>query len=107
MLRIPDSAGSGVPADVQNLTSRKNIGKAKDLLQAMLLPVGNDERADLGILVCVFSRNAGKSSWFDPKTLYDVLSPALAILAESVTLNDQVGKLNGRVDSVERELTLL
>jgi len=157
-----------VPADVHSLTSRKNIGKAKELLQSLvpraqsfcfydtagrciwssdgaedyeidafvdempsefvdadgetseflrktlktgrtllLMPVGNDEQPEVGMLVCVFSKNAGKSSWFNPRVLHSVLKPALAILAESVTLNDQVGRLNGRIESIEKELTLL
>jgi diguanylate cyclase (GGDEF)-like protein len=161
-------AGFRVPAQVHNLSSRKNIGKAKDLLQSlvpraqsfcfydterrciwssdgaedyeidefveelpaelvdddgeaakyirrtlksgrtlMLLPVGDEQQPDVGTLVCVFSRNAGKSSWFNPRVLYGVLAPALAILTESVTLNDKVGKLHGKMASVEKELTLL
>ncbi|MEO1203294.1 MAG: EAL domain-containing protein [Pseudomonadota bacterium] len=157
-----------MPADVHNLTSRKKIGKAKDLLHSLvpraqsfcfydterkciwssdgaedyeidefvevmpadvfeaddestnfirrtlksgrtllLMPVGAEEQPNVGTLVCVFSRNAGKSSWFNPRVLYGVIAPALAVLAESVTLNDAVGKLNDKMESVEKELTLL
>lgn len=83
---------------------RRTLKSGRTLL---LMPVGAEEQPNVGTLVCVFSRNAGKSSWFNPRVLYGVIAPALAVLAESVTLNDAVGKLNDKMESVEKELTLL
>ena len=83
---------------------RKTLSSGRTLL---LLTVGDDEQPDVGTLVCVFSRNAGKSSWFNPRALHGVLSPALAVLAESIALGKQIGRLKARVESVENELTLV
>ncbi|MDJ0938510.1 MAG: EAL domain-containing protein [Woeseiaceae bacterium] len=155
-------------ADLHNLTTRRNIGKAKDLLHSLVpraqcfcfydlnrdclwssdgaddyetdefvselsaevfaesgenaefvrrtlksgrtllvLPVRADSGTDLGLLVIVFSRNAGKSSWFNPSTLYGVLAPAIAVIAETLTLNLKLSEQASEIDRIEKELTLL
>ena len=41
------------------------------------LPVTGGDDESLGMLVTVFSRNAGKSSWFNPSLLQNILLPAI------------------------------
>jgi diguanylate cyclase (GGDEF)-like protein len=157
-----------VAADIHSLTSKRNVGKAADLLQSLVpraqcfcfygldrnciwssdgaddyevnefvaelhadiltgdepeakfvrrtlssgrtllvLPVLLDDGTVLGFLVVVFSRNAGKSSSFNPSLLADILAPAVAVIGEglSVDLELQDARQNGK--SVEKELKLV
>jgi len=157
-----------VSADVHNLTTRKNIGKAKGLLHSLVpraqcfcfydteraclwssdgaddyeiddfiadlpsdifaacdddaryvrrtlksgrtllvLPVSGNEDDDLGSLAVVFSRNAGKSSWFNPSMLYGVLAPALDVIGEALHLNQELARNSDLAQTVEKELQLV
>jgi hypothetical protein len=73
----------------------------------LVLPVLLDDGTVLGFLVVVFSRNAGKSSSFNPSLLADILAPAVAVIGEglSVDLELQDARQNGK--SVEKELKLV
>ncbi len=138
-------------ADVHNLSTIRNIGKAKELLQSLVpraqcfcfyapdracvwssdgvedyevddfvealpqdifdeqdsdarylrrtlksgrvlfvLPVAGPEQQDFGLLVGVFSKNDGKSSWFNPSMLHGLLLPAVGVIAESLLLKSQI-----------------
>ena len=140
-----------LPADLHNLQTRKNIGKAKGLLHSLVpraqcfcfydadrqciwssdgaddyeidnfvtdlpgeviqeaakdaghvrrtltsgrtllvLDVGDEHGGRLGLLVAVFSRNAGKSSAFNPKMLTNILRPAVDLIGESLTVGRQL-----------------
>jgi diguanylate cyclase (GGDEF)-like protein len=155
-------------ADLHNLQSRKNIGKAKGLLHSLVpraqcfcfydqkrecvwssdgaddyeidnfitdLPaqvIAESEQADghvrrtlnsgrtilglavtddngvrLGMLVAVFSRNAGKSSSFNPKMLANILRPAVDLIGESLLIGQQLDLASRRGAEAEKELTLV
>jgi len=157
-----------VPADVQSLTTRKIIGKSKDLLYSLVpraqcfcfydvarsciwssdgaddyevndyiaglpddilvgnraeadflrrtlqsgrtllvLPVANSDHEWLGFLVVVFSRNAGKSSWFNPSLLNDILAPAVAVIGDGLHSERQLQEARTHTKDVERELKLV
>ena len=155
-------------ADVHSLKTRKNIGKAKGLLQSLVpraqcfcfydtqrvcvwssdgaddyetddfvadlpadifaacdedaqyirrtlksgrtllvLPVSGDGGGDLGLIAVVFSRNAGKSSWFNPSMLFGVLAPAVDVIGEAIHLNHELAQNNEFSQAVEKELQLV
>ncbi len=157
-----------LPADLHNLQTRKNIGKAKGLLHSLVpraqcfcfydadrqciwssdgaddyeidnfvtdlpgeviqeaaknaghvrrtltsgrtllvLEVGDDHGDRLGLLVAVFSRNAGKSSAFNPKMLAKILRPAVDLIGESLDVCRQLEDATLRTEEAENELTLV
>jgi len=161
-------AERAVPADVHSLTTRKIIGKSKDLLYSLVpraqcfsfydaarscvwssdgaddyeindyiagladdilvgtraeadflrrtlqsgrtllvLPVANSDGEWLGFLVVVFSRNAGKSSWFNPSLLNDILAPAVALIGDGLHAERQLQDAHAHTKDVERELKLV
>lgn len=83
---------------------RRTLKSGRTLL---LLPVHGEDDSELGLLVVVFSRNAGKASWFNPSMLYGVLAPAVDIIAETLLLNLKVEEHQKNVKTVENELALV
>ncbi len=83
---------------------RRTLKSGRTLL---VLPVAGDEGHDLGLLVVVFSRNAGKSSWFNPSMLYSVLAPAVDVIGEALHLKHQFERNSGSLAAVEKELQLV
>lgn len=85
---------------------RRTLKSGRTLL---VLPVsyqgGNDD--DSGLLVVVFSRNAGKSSWFNPSMLYGVLAPALDIIGETLRLNYQIEQYRAAMNEIQDEMKLV
>ncbi|MDJ0911903.1 MAG: EAL domain-containing protein [Woeseiaceae bacterium] len=73
----------------------------------LVLPVRVDLRDNLGLLVVVFSRNAGKSSWFNPSMLHGVLAPAVDMLAASLRVGDELDSRARQISDVKKELTLV
>ncbi len=82
---------------------RRTLKSGRTLL---VLPVRDGEE-DLGMLVCVFSRNAGKSSWFNPSMLHGVLAPAIDIVAETLALNRRLDEAQDEAEELQKELTLV
>src|SRR5210317_643595 len=83
---------------------RRTLNSGRTLL---VLPVLVDDGAALGFLVVVFSRNAGKSSWFNPSLLHDILAPAVAVIAESLSVDQELQDARTRARGVEKELKLV
>ncbi len=73
----------------------------------LVLPVRVEGGEVLGLLVVVFSRNAGKSSWFNPSMLHGVLAPAVEMLAESLRVGDELDRRALEIADVQKELTLV
>lgn len=157
-----------MPADLHNLQTRKNIGKAKGLLHSLvprahcfcfyddsrrcvwssdgaddyeidnfvtdlpdeivveteqskshirrtlksgrtllMLPVKGEDGDRIGMLVAVFSRNAGKSSSFNPKMLASILHPAVDLIGESLIMGRHLEDARQRGKDAEKELTLV
>ena len=74
---------------------------------ALALPVNGRDEQRLGMLVALFSRNAGKSSWFNPSLLKSILEPALEVVGESLSVDRELAAARDRVRSVENELELV
>ena len=157
-----------MPAELHNLTTRRNFGKSKDLLHSLVpkaqcfcfydmarscawssdgaddyevnefvaelpasillgeepeaeylrrtlqsgrtllvLPVRTGDDQALGLLVVVFSRNAGKSSWFNPSLLFNILAPAVVLIAEGLHTNQLLDETVARANEVESELKIV
>ena len=73
----------------------------------LVLPVHANGREGLGVLVSVFSKNAGKSSWFNPSLLKNILKPAVNLIGESLRLEREMQARIGRSERVEKELQLI
>jgi diguanylate cyclase (GGDEF)-like protein len=160
--------GTAVAADIHSLTTKRNIGKAADLLQSLVpraqcfcfysldrnciwssdgaddyevnefvaelhadiltgdepeaefvrrtlssgrtllvLPVLLDDGTVLGFLVVVFSRNAGKSSSFNPSLLADILAPAVAVIGEGLSVDRELQDARQNGKNTEKELKLV
>ncbi len=83
---------------------KRTLSSGRTLL---LLPVRDDAGNRLGLLVAVFSRNAGKSSSFNPTMLANILRPAIDVIGESLVTGRQLQQLERRFDDVEKELALV
>ena len=99
---LPDDIFAACDEDAQYV--RRTLKSGRTLL---VLPVTGDEGHDLGLLAVVFSRNAGKSSWFNPSMLYRVLAPAIDVIGEALHLNHQIERNNEDLAAVEKELKLV
>ena len=83
---------------------RRTLQSGRTLL---VLPVIVDVGSVLGFLVVVFSRNAGKSSWFDPALLNGILAPAVAVIAEGLSVDHELQDALAQGKNAERELKLV
>ena len=83
---------------------RRTLKSGRTLL---VLPVIVDEEPVLGFLVVVFSRNAGKSSWFNPNLLNDILAPAVAVIAEGMSVGQELRDALEQGKHAETELKLV
>jgi diguanylate cyclase (GGDEF)-like protein len=99
---LPDNVVAGTVPDSNLL--RRTLGSGRTLL---VLPVHGNTKEGLGLLVIVFSKNAGKSSWFNPDQLKNMLLPAVQTLGESMRLNQQLGDIVSRAEVAEKELDLV
>jgi diguanylate cyclase (GGDEF)-like protein len=99
---IPLDILSGTDAESDYL--RRTLASGRTLL---LLPVHSGDNAGLGVLVSVFSKNAGKSSWFNPSLLVNILQPAVQIIGETLRLNHEMSLAIDRATEAENELKLV
>jgi len=73
----------------------------------LALPVYAAGREGLGVLVAVFSKNAGKSSWFNPSLLKNILKPAVDLIGESLRLDRELKARDNVAEQIEKELQLI
>lgn len=99
---IPKDILTGVDAESDHL--RRTLTSGRTLL---LLPVYAGDDEGLGVLVSVFSKNAGKSSWFNPSLLTNILKPAVQIIGETLRLNNELSLADSRAEDAEKELKLV
>ena len=99
---IPDEIFTGL--DLENEVVRRTLTSGRTLL---VLPVRGDEDSRLGLLVAVFSRNAGKSSSFNPGLIAKILVPAVEMIGEGLLIGQLLQQAEIRNDDVEKELTLV
>ena len=101
---------AGLPADILNGETpeaeyvRRTLQSGRTLL---VLPVHSDHSEPLGFLIVVFSRNAGKSSWFNPSLLNNILAPAVAVIGEGLQVNGELQEALAHKDEIETELKLV
>jgi diguanylate cyclase (GGDEF)-like protein len=99
---LPPDIVAGVVPDSNLL--RRTLTSGRTLL---VLPVYGSENDGLGLLVAVFSRNAGKSSWFNPSLLKNILQPAIEVIGENLRLNNEMSSLQAKSETAEDELKLV
>lgn len=91
------------------------LGKGDEVLRrtltsgrtALMLPVHGEDNIRLGMLVALFSKNAGKSSSFNPSLLKSILEPAIEVIGEGLHIGHALAQANGRRQQVEKELELV
>ncbi len=83
---------------------RRTLKSGRTILM-LELPKAHGEA--LGHLVLIFSKNAGKSSWFNPASLQKILTPALDVIAESLVAQIELTDFTDHLSSVEKELSLV
>jgi diguanylate cyclase (GGDEF)-like protein len=102
LLEFPEDVLQATEADggvvKRTLTSGRTV---------LMLSVLGDESARLGLLVAVFSRNAGKASSFNPGMLAKILRPAVEVIGESLVIGRQLQLAEARRDDIEKELALV
>ena len=90
--------------DAESGMLRRSLTSGRTVL---CLPVASGENESLGILVAVFSKNAGKSSWFNPSLLQNILQPAVQVIGETLSLNQRLDIAERQSAVANRELALL
>ena len=83
---------------------RRTLKTGRTLL---VMPVQSETESNRGLLVVIFSRNAGKSSWFNPSMLYGVLAPAVDVIGEALQLNHELDRSSQGNEAIEKELRLV
>jgi diguanylate cyclase (GGDEF)-like protein len=83
---------------------RRTLSSGRTVL---VLPVYGDAKKRLGILVTLFSKNAGKSSSFNPSLLKSILEPAVELIGEGLIVGNRLDKALGRAADIEKELELV
>ena len=83
---------------------RRTLPSGRTLL---VLPVNSEAGIKLGILVGVFSRNAGKSSSFNPSSLVNILAPAVAVIGEGLCVEKRLQAAENSESASEAELKLV
>ncbi len=99
---LPDVVLIGSTAESEYL--RRTLKSGRTLL---VLPVHGDDGLDLGLLIVVFSRNAGKSSWFNPSLLFNILAPAVEVIGEGLHLGQRLQSAQQQSEDIENELKLV
>ena len=91
------------------------MGDGDDLLRRTLssgrtvlaFPMCGDDGQRLGILVVLFSKNAGKSASFNPSLLKSILEPAVEMIGEGLLFGAKLKRAEQRTAEVEKELELI
>ncbi len=99
---LPDEIITGLKSDADCF--RRTLTSGRTLL---VLPVCGDKDTRLGLLVAVFSRNAGKASSFNPNMLAKILLPAVDVIGEGLLQSQQLRDANGTVENIRKELSLI
>ncbi len=71
------------------------------------MPVMGEKDERLGILVALFSRNAGKSASFNPSLLKTILEPAIKVIGESVYFGQKLARAQEATEEARKELELV
>lgn len=99
---LPLEIITGLDPDSEVIKRTLNSGRT-----LLVLPVHGDESSQVGVLVAVFSRNAGKSSSFSASLIDKILKPAVEMIGEGLLLGRRVHCAESQNDEIEKELTLV
>ncbi len=99
---LPDEVVADLDDESDAVRRTLNSGRT-----VLVLPVYGDEDTRLGLLIAVFSRNAGKSASFNPTVIANLLRPAVDVIGEGLLLGKQIKDFSQVLDEVEKELTLV
>jgi diguanylate cyclase (GGDEF)-like protein len=99
---LPDGLIAGTEPESAML--RRTLTSGRTLL---VLPVFGGKGECLGILITVFSRNAGKSAAFNPGILQNILQPAVEVIGESFRLNQDLQVAEQQAMDFDKELALV
>ncbi len=99
---LPREIISGLDPDSEVIRRTLNSGRT-----LLVLPVHGDESTQVGVLIAVFSRNAGKSSSFNASLLANILLPAVELIGEGLLLGQRVEQAEALNREIEKELTLV
>lgn len=83
---------------------RRTLPSARTIL---MLPVLVKGRETIGVLVALFSKNAGQSASFNPKILKNILEPAVELIGQSLQVNRRLAESKERISEVEKELQIV
>ncbi len=90
--------------DPQSKILRRTLTSGRTLL---ILPVSGGKGETLGILITVFSKNAGKSSSFNPSVLQSILTPAIQVIGETFRLHQDLKNAEQQAMVSGKELALV
>ncbi len=99
---LPKEVINGLRGDNEPLKRTLSSGRT-----ALALPVYGEEDELLGLLVALFSKNAGKSSSFNPSLLRSILEPAIELIGENLRTGHELAAAGQRMEGVEKELELV
>ena len=99
---LPDEIIQGLKDSEEPLRRTLPSGRT-----ALVLAVCGDQDDLLGLMICLFSRNAGKSSSFNPSLLKNILDPALDLIGESLRQGQDLEESDRRSRDIEKELSLV
>ena len=83
---------------------RRTLNSGRTLL---VLEVAAADGDRIGLLVAVFSRNAGKASSFNPKMLTKILRPAVDLIGEGLVVGHELEQARQLSRDAEKELALV
>ena len=102
-----DAFVSELPGEVVDaLASDRDVLKRtlKSGRTVLTLPVYSADSVCIGVLVALFSRNAGKSSSFNPSLLQGILEPAIDVIGESLSIGSEKLESERQADEIRKEL---
>ncbi len=99
---LPDEVMAGHAGDTDYL--RRTLSSGRTLL---VLPVFGPERKSIGLLISLFSRNAGKSSSFNPSLIANILEPAVEMIGDALRVSQRLDESKAACAGFERELELV
>lgn len=99
---LPDEILRGRDPDTRFL--KRTLPSGRTIL--MLVVGGGDDPA-IGVLIGVFSRNAGSASWFNPSLIRDILAPATDVIRDIVLLEQRTARAERNTGSAAAELELV
>jgi diguanylate cyclase (GGDEF)-like protein len=102
VIDLPHEIIAGLDPDCDVIKRTLNSGRT-----LLVLPVHGDDAVQVGILIAIFSRNAGKSSSFKASLLANILMPAVELIGEGLLLGRRLEQAESARRETEKELNLV